>query len=219
MNRPAEGVGAQGTPPDAPALTLRRLVLWRHGETDYNVAGRMQGHIDSALTQAGWDQARFVVPRLARFAPELVVTSDLRRANDTATVFTDAMGVPMRIDKRLRETHLGQWQGLTSAEVEAGWPGYRQRWRGDASWRPPGGESRCDVAERAYPVVTELEQNEHAAVLLVGHGGMIVALTARLLGLPLHLWPMLAGIGNCHWVELGRTGDAWRLVAYNAGTE
>jgi len=99
-------------------VSPRRLVLWRHGETDYNAAGRMQGHLDSALTPRGWNQARFAVPALARFSPDLVIASDLRRATDTATVLTDAIGVPLRIDKRLRETHLGEWQGLTGEEVD-----------------------------------------------------------------------------------------------------
>ncbi|MDV6012056.1 histidine phosphatase family protein [Haloechinothrix sp. LS1_15] len=214
---PGRGTATPGEPPG-----LARLVLWRHGETEYNAVGRMQGHIDAALTTVGWDQARFVVPRLSRFAPDLVVASDLRRAGDTATVFTEAMGVPLRVDKRLRETHLGQWQGLTAAEVDARWPGERLRWRADASWAPPGGESRVDVADRAHGVVTELEQAgdyESGTVMLVAHGGLIVALTARLLGLPLELWPRLAGIGNCHWVELAADPGGWRLLAYNAGPE
>jgi broad specificity phosphatase PhoE len=100
-------------------MTPRRLVLWRHGETDYNAAGRMQGHLDSALTPVGWNQARFAAPALARFSPDLVIASDLHRATDTATVLTEALGVPLRIDKRLRETHLGEWQGLTGEHHRA----------------------------------------------------------------------------------------------------
>lgn len=200
-------------------MTLRRLVLWRHGETDFNAAGRMQGHLDSALTEVGWNQARFAAPALARFAPDLVVASDLHRATDTATVLTEAIGVPLRIDKRLRETHLGEWQGLTGAEVDEHTPGERERWRTDATWAPPGGESRIDVAERAQEVVTDLlrEPEEYDTVLLAAHGGLIVALTARLLDLPVALWPALGGIANCHWVELGMRSGAWRLHAYNAG--
>ncbi|PXY20411.1 histidine phosphatase family protein [Prauserella sp. PE36] len=200
-------------------MSLRRLVLWRHGETDYNAAGRMQGHIDSALTEVGWNQARFAAPALARFEPDLVIASDLRRATDTATVLTDAIGVPLRIDKRLRETHLGDWQGMTGAEVDAQAPGERDRWRTDATWAPPGGESRIDVAERAGEVITDLlrDDDEHKTVLLAAHGGLILALTAHLLALPVGLWPSLGGISNCHWVELGRRNDVWRLHAYNAG--
>ncbi|AXB47763.1 histidine phosphatase family protein [Amycolatopsis albispora] len=196
----------------------QRLVLWRHGETDYNAAGRMQGHLDSALTQVGWNQARFAAPALARFSPELVIASDLHRATDTATVLTEAIGVPLRIDKRLRETHLGEWQGLTGAEVDAKYPGERDLWRTDATWAPPGGESRVDVADRAYEVVADLMAADAGhTVLLAAHGGLITALTARLLGLPVEAWPTLGGISNCHWVELGRRNDMWRLIAYNAG--
>lgn len=200
-------------------MSLRRLVLWRHGETDFNAEGRMQGHLDSALTEVGWNQARFAVPALARFAPDLVIASDLRRATDTAAVLADAIGVPLQVDKRLRETHLGEWQGLTGAEVDERAPGERNRWRTDATWAPPGGESRIDVAERAHEVVTNLLQdgNGEETVLLAVHGGLIIALTARLLDLPLSLWPSLGGIGNCHWVELGRRDGTWRLNAYNAG--
>lgn len=200
-------------------MTLQRLVLWRHGETDYNAAGKMQGHLDSSLTSVGRNQARFAAPALARFAPELVIASDLHRATDTATVLTDAIGVPLRIDKRLRETHLGEWQGLTAADVEAGWPGELQRWRTDPSWAPPGGESRAEVAERANEVVSDLWNDGESAetVLLAAHGGLIVALTGRLLGLPLQSWPTLAGISNCHWVELRRRDGIWRLQSYNAG--
>ncbi|MFD4190926.1 histidine phosphatase family protein [Amycolatopsis thermoflava] len=200
-------------------MSFRRLVLWRHGETDYNAAGRMQGHLDSALTEVGWNQARFAAPALARFQPDLVISSDLHRAMDTATVLTEAIGVPLRIDKRLRETHLGEWQGLTGAEVDEGWPGDRAIWRVDATWAPPGGESRVEVAERASEVVSDLLASEDPGetVLLAAHGGLITALTGKLLALPVAAWPQLGGIGNCHWVELGLRDGHWRLHAYNAG--
>ena len=180
----------------------------------------MQGHLDSALTEVGWNQARFAVPALARFSPDLVIASDLHRATDTATVLTEAIGVPLRIDKRLRETHLGEWQGLTGAQVDEAYPGERNRWRADATWAPPGGESRVDVANRASEVVADLQQENSGAgdtVLLAAHGGLIIALTAKLLALPVEVWPSLGGIANCHWVELGLRDERWRLRAYNAG--
>lgn len=201
-------------------MTLARLVLWRHGETDYNASGRMQGHLDSNLTEVGWNQARFAVPALTRFAPDVVVASDLRRAMDTATVFSTASGVPLQMDKRLRETHLGQWQGKTSAEVDAQWPGSRKLWQTDPTWTPPGGESRVEVAARAAEVVADLDRDADGTALLCAHGGLIVALTAQLLELPLACWSLLGGIGNCHWTVLSRrktSGLAWRLIAYNAG--
>jgi broad specificity phosphatase PhoE len=202
-------------------VTLSRLVLWRHGETDYNATGRMQGHLDTALTPRGWHQARRAVPAVARFHPEVVVASDLRRAADTATVFADATSVPLRIDKRLRETHLGEWQGLSVEEVDERTPGAITAWHADAAVTPPGGENRLDVANRTAEVVAELDAEFDTTVMLCVHGGVIIALTAHLLGLPLTLWPQLAGISNCHWTVLVRRpgGDGkWRLAAYNAGT-
>ncbi|MFC6090654.1 histidine phosphatase family protein [Saccharothrix sp. BKS2] len=202
-------------------MTLTRLVLWRHGETDYNATSRMQGHLDSALTETGWNQARFAVPVLAGFAPELVVASDLHRARDTASVFTEATGVPLRIDERLRETHLGKWQGLTTTEIEVEWPGMLELWRGDGTLSPPEGETRVEVSERALAVVDEVDREFSGTVMLCAHGGLISALTGRLLELPVDRWGLLGGIGNCHWTVFARRpgGDGrWRLSSYNAGT-
>lgn len=201
-------------------MTLSRLVMWRHGETDYNATGRMQGHLDSVLTDVGRNQARFAVPALARFSPEIVVTSDLRRAMDTATTFTDTTGVPLRVDKRLRETNLGLWQGMSSAEVDEQWPGSRQVWQTDPTWTPPGGESRLEVAARAAEVVADLDETTDNTAVLCAHGGLITALTGHLLELPITAWAKLGGIGNCHWTVLARRGSsglAWRLRVYNAG--
>jgi broad specificity phosphatase PhoE len=201
-------------------VTLRRLVLWRHGETDYNATGRMQGHLDSMLTEVGRNQARFAVPALARFSPDIVVASDLKRATDTATIFTEATGVPLRFDKRLRETNLGLWQGMTGVEVDEQWPGARQLWQTDSTWTPPGGEARVEVAARAYEVVADLDESEEDTAVLCAHGGLITALTGHLLELPVAIWAKLGGIGNCHWVVLARrasSGMAWRLIMYNAG--
>ena len=201
-------------------MTLRRLVMWRHGETDYNATGRMQGHLDSALTDVGRNQARFAVPALARFSPDIVVASDLRRATDTATTFTEATGVPLRVDKRLRETNLGIWQGLTGAQVDEQWPGSRQIWQTDPTWTPPGGEARVEVANRAAEVVAELDESTEDTAVLCAHGGLITALTGYLMELPVSTWAKLGGIGNCHWTVLARrhtSGLAWRLMVYNAG--
>jgi broad specificity phosphatase PhoE len=201
-------------------VTLRRLVLWRHGETDYNASGRMQGQLDSVLTDVGRNQARFAVPALARFSPDVVVASDLKRATDTATTFTEATGVPLRFDKRLRETNLGLWQGMTGAEVDEQWPGARQMWQTDSTWTPPGGEARVEVAARAYEVVADLDESVEDTAILCAHGGLITALTGHLLELPVTIWAKLGGIGNCHWVVLARrasSGMAWRLIMYNAG--
>ena len=196
-------------------MSLQRLVLWRHGETDFNAAQRMQGQLDSQLTATGLGQARRAAPVLAALQPDVLMTSDLSRAADTAAVLAAEMGLPLRMDKRLRETHLGQWQGMTHAEVEAVFPGGIQSWRRDPRCAPPGGESRVEVAARAVEVVGELDAAGHETAVLCTHGGLIAGLTPLLLELPVAGWPVFAGISNCHWTVLLRSGSRWRLQSYN----
>jgi broad specificity phosphatase PhoE len=203
-------------------VTLRRLVLWRHGETDFNVGRRMQGQLDSRLSPLGVEQARRAAPVLASFGPQALLTSDLGRASDTAAVLAQYTGLVAQVDKRLRETHLGQWQGLTHVEVDTTWPGARAAWRQDAAWAPPGGESRVEVAIRAGQVVAELDAGAVEVAVLCTHGGLIAGLTASMLELPVANWPAFRGIGNCRWTVLQRPGvptarSPWRLVSYNAG--
>lgn len=204
-------------------MSLCRLVLLRHGQTDYNLAGRMQGHLDSELTEAGRAQAVAVAPEIVRMAPELLISSDLRRAIDTADIIGAATGLPVKLDPRLRETHLGEWQGRSVEEIEQTWPEAIRTWRSDPGWAPPGGESRIDVVRRSRPVVEELDDEvpagSQATAVLVAHGGMIAGLVSGLLALPIASWPAIGGIGNCRWAALARRDDhpRWRLVGFNVG--
>lgn len=219
-------------------MTIRRLVLLRHGQTEYNASSRMQGQLDTELSDLGREQAIAAAEVLAKRQPLAIVSSDLRRALDTAVALGDRSGQPVSIDARLRETHLGDWQGMTHHEVDAAAPGARLAWRDDARWAPHGGESRVDVANRSIPLVQELvaQQPEWGAddperpVVLVAHGGLIAALTGALLGLPVDNWPILGGMGNASWVQLaGHThadgvGDLfddirWRLDVWNASAQ
>lgn len=216
-------------------MRVRRLVMLRHGQTEYNAGSRMQGQLDTELSDLGRDQAAAAAEVLAKRQPLLIVSSDLKRALDTAVTLGDRAGISVEVDQRLRETHLGDWQGLTHLEVDATAPGARLAWRDNARWAPHGGESRVDVAERSMPVVAELvaQQQEwgidgpERPVVLVAHGGLIAALTAGLLGLPVDNWPVLGGMGNASWVQLsGHSADdadfpaiRWRLDVWNASAQ
>jgi len=198
----------------------RRLVLLRHGETDHNAGLRMQGQLDVELNAFGRAQAVAVARVLAKQEPELLVSSDLSRAADTARAAAELIGVDVHLDRRLREAHLGQWQGLTHAQVQAHTPGGMAAWRCDARYAPPGGEAKVEVAARAAAVVDELPDGP-GTVLLVTHGGLITALTGRLLELPVERWSMLGAPDNAAWAQLqprpvGGRPD-WRLQAWNAG--
>jgi glucosyl-3-phosphoglycerate phosphatase len=206
-------------------VTLRMVVLLRHGQTDYNVAGRMQGHLDSVLTTVGHEQAAAAAPVLAALGPDRVVSSDLQRAVDTAEVVGTACGLAVKFDARLRETHLGEWQGCTVPEIDLDYPGAIATWRSDPTWAPPGGESRVDVVARSRPVVDELDaefgdSGGSSTVLLVAHGGLIAGLVTGLMELPTEVWPSFGGLGNCRWAVLARREDhpRWRLAGYNIGT-
>ena len=217
---------------------IRRLVMLRHGQTEYNAGSRMQGQLDTDLTDLGRNQADAAAVVLAKRQPLLIISSDLRRALDTAVALGDRSGQPVSIDTRLRETHLGDWQGMTHLEVDDVAPGARLAWRDDARWAPHGGESRVDVAARSVPLVRELVagrpdwggEDPDRPVVLVAHGGLIAALTAALLALPVDNWPVLGGMGNASWVQLaGHTradGDPasfddirWRLDVWNASAQ
>ena len=106
-------------------MTVRRLVMLRHGQTEYNAGSRMQGQLDTELSELGRDQAVAAAEVLAKRQPLLIVSSDLRRALDTAMALGERSGLPVEVDTRLRETHLGDWQGMTHLEVDAAAPGAR----------------------------------------------------------------------------------------------
>ena len=220
-------------------MRVRRLVMLRHGQTDFNLGSRMQGQLDTDLSELGRAQAVAAAEVLGKLQPLRIVSSDLRRAYHTAVMLGQQTGLQVQVDQRLRETHLGDWQGLTHTEVEAEAPGARLAWRDDATWAPHGGESRVDVAARSVPLVAELVSGEpewgdaadsDRPVVLVAHGGLIAALSAALLKLPVANWPILGGMGNCSWVQLsGHSNDPggsadfdgirWRLDVWNASAQ
>lgn len=194
----------------------RRLLLLRHGQTHYNATMRMQGQLDTELSELGVQQARETGRFLAARRPRLVVSSDLSRARETARALAAEVGLDVRTDPRLRETDLGRWQARTHTEVDTEWPGARGRWRCSPRWAPPEGESRVEVARRTRAVVDELvdaipDWDAHP-VVLVAHGGAIAALTAALLELPVEHFPIFNGLGNTCWAQLSahpRPDPAW----------
>lgn len=184
----------------------RRLILIRHGQTTYNATGRMQGHLDTQLSDEGVAQAESAGRLLQNQGITRILASDLSRAKVTAEIVGKQLGLDVEVDERLRETNLGQWQGMTSAEVDEQYPGARAIWRHDPTWAPPEGESRVDVAKRARPVIDEFMESysdwDTNTVLVVAHGGAIAALTCNLIALHNQQYQMLSGLKNTHWAQL-----------------
>jgi probable phosphoglycerate mutase len=164
---------------------VTRLLLVRHGESEWNASGRWQGWADPELTALGRRQAK--VAATAVGAVDAIVASDLHRASTTAEIIAAEIGVgPVVVDAALRERDAGEWQGLTRGEIEAQFPGYLESDR-----RPAGYEGDDAVLDRVLPALRTLEAAGDA-VLVVTHGGVIGAVD-RELGLPHNRTPNLGG--------------------------
>ncbi|MFD9409277.1 histidine phosphatase family protein [Streptomyces sp. NPDC059989] len=198
----------------------RKIVLWRHGQTSWNLERRFQGSTDIELTEAGVAQARRSARLLASLRPDAIVASDLRRASDTAAELAAVTGLPVAHDASLRETYAGEWQGLTHDEILAKYGEQYAAWKRGEPVRRGGGELETEVADRAAPVVLEHADRlpEGGTLVVVSHGGTIRTTIGRLLGLEAYYWEGLGGLSNCCWSVLGEGARGWRLMEHNAGT-
>jgi probable phosphoglycerate mutase len=195
-------------------VTARRILLWRHGRTAWNLQRRFQGQADPPLDDVGRAQAREAAALLASFAPVAIVSSDLRRASETAAPLAALLGLPVTLDPRLRERSLGRWEGLTRGEVGRLYPHELADWLAGREDCQPTSEPRADVASRA---VAALTATVGETVVLVTHSATAIALTGQLLGLPRSLWRGVGPLANCHWSELRADDHGWRLRAHNVG--
>lgn len=196
----------------------RRIVLLRHGRTEWNHSKRIQGQLEVELDDVGIAQARAVAPAIAALAPAVLWSSDLARARQTADELAKETGLTASYDARLREFSLGDYQGLTHDELRARSPEGFERFRRGAWDGIPGAESVAEVAVRYVAALRDL-----AATLAPGETGVAVSHGASTrVGLVAFLgWPVgtahdLRALGNCARVELvERPGEGWALGAYN----
>ncbi|MFD8570407.1 histidine phosphatase family protein [Streptomyces sp. NPDC059639] len=198
----------------------RRVILWRHGQTSWNLERRFQGTTDIELTETGVGQARRAARLLASLKPDAIVASDLQRAAATAGELVRLTGLDLTYDEGLRETYAGTWQGLTHDEIQAQYGEQYAAWKRGESVRRGGGELETEVADRAVPVVLRHADKlpDGGLLVVVSHGGTIRTTIGRLLGLESHHWEGLGGLSNCCWSVLGEGARGWRLLEHNAGT-
>ena len=194
---------------------MTRVLLIRHGQSEWNADGRWQGQADPPLTDLGRHQALHASRSLG--AVDAIVCSDLQRASETALILAEALGLgPVVVDPDLRERHAGEWQGLTRADIEREWPGYLGppppvEGSGQAatgtSWaatsrRPPGWEHDEPLVERATAALRRIhELVPEGEVIAVTHGGVVYALEATF-DAPAARLPNLGG----RWVDVGPKG-------------
>jgi len=192
-----------------------QLFLVRHGQTEWNQAGRAQGHTDIPLDETGIAQAD-ALARDWRFGPvDRVLSSDLQRSLATAQRLAESLGRTVEVDPRLRETSFGEWEGENYRTVRQRLLELAQSLDLD-EWtvHAPGGESRLQVWDR-LGAVAEYFATLKGSVVVVGHGGALTLLLARLLdGNPGTARSLV--FSNTGITELrARTDGGWRMVRYN----
>ena len=200
---------------------MTRLVLVRHGQSEWNAQHRIQGHSGAGLTDRGRHQARHTATWVATTHPTArLVSSDLQRCRQTAAPIAEALQVDAVEDPAVRERSFGRWEGLTLDEVRATDAELFRRWRsGEDVVDQVGGESGADLAVRvaaAYQRHVEAVAPDDGTVVVVTHGGPVWHGMHALLDLP---WATLGGVGNAAVTELvlGETGwwcESWNQTAH-----
>jgi probable phosphoglycerate mutase len=183
---------------------LTTILLARHGETDWNRAGRFQGHADQPLNDRGRTQARELADALSAEPIAAVYASDLRRASETASIVADRLDVPLELRHELREVDVGEFTGLTSDDIAARWPEAQQRYE-DRGYGWLEGESLDEMTSRVRAVLLEIARaHPDETVLVVGHGGTVRAVLAHVDGLHVTAHRRVVDpASNCSWVRIG----------------
>jgi broad specificity phosphatase PhoE len=202
-------------------VTAAQIVLWRHGQTDWNTVARFQGQADIPLNAVGQAQARAAAAVLAEtFQPSALWTSDLSRTRETAGALAAVTGLTPKCDPRLREIHVGSWEGLSGDQLhEADPEAYAQLRRGEDVRRSATGESVAEVGERVGAALDEIARaaDDGTTVVVTSHGLAARAGTCRLVGLPPEHWRTFGSLDNCAWAVLQwhRGGHYYRVAEYN----
>lgn len=195
---------------------MTRFIVVRHGETQWNVEERIQGHGDSPLTEKGLAQAEAIAARLAGEPFDALVASDLGRAMRTALAIARRCGHRVVPDARLRERSFGAGEGMTYAEIDRAWPDVFSRMREtDPDFVIPGGESRRQFHERVRDAFTALaREHEGRRVAVVAHGGVLAVLYRVIHDIPVGR-PHAVPISNASYNAVAFEADAWALEAWD----
>lgn len=196
-----------------------RIVIWRHGQTDWNIQSRFQGHSDIPLNKVGEYQANHAANILAGMNPVRIISSDLIRAKQTAAPLIASTGLQLEVDANLRETNGGNWEGKTESENHEQDPENFRAWLTGHDIKAGAiGESRKDVAIRARTAFDRAISGASGTLVFVTHGGTARCLLGSLLNLPFENWASLGGLSNACWSVLEPKAHGWTLVEHNAGS-
>lgn len=192
-----------------------QVILVRHGQTEWNIAGIRQGHLDSRLTDKGIAQAKALAQRLARERFSALYSSDLGRAVQTAAAIAQVTGHKIVTDARLRERHLGIFQGLTAAEITEQYPEERRQFRTlGPDYVIPGGESMKQQVERNVSYLDELAARHRGEqIVVVTHGGVVSGFFRHTLAIPLDA-PRRFEFVNAGLNVFAREEENWILLTW-----
>ena len=197
-----------------------KFYLLRHGETEWNKLGKFQGLTDVSLNERGFAQARDSARAALGWGLSALYASSLTRTVQVAEEISKITGIPVVADSGLRELSLGDLEGVTGAEMRAGWPELYQTWRNNpADVVMPSGESLTQLQGRAWRVISEIEQ-AHAgdeAVVVVSHNFTIRTIICAILDIPLYNFHRMSlGLGSLCTFE--SDGNGRRLITYNCNS-
>ena len=195
------------------------IFLMRHGQTDSSGPERYIGRTDIPLDATGREQARQWAGRFSEKPPARIISSNLTRSIETASIIASACGTPMEEIAAFSEIDLGQWEGRTLEEIRTNHPAeFAERGKDLAGYRPPGGESFGDLQGRCLPVFNELVEQTQGDLLIVGHAGVNRVLLCHILEMPLSHLFWLAQAYGCLNI-LTRRRDEWFLTGLNLTSE
>ncbi|MEM7672519.1 MAG: histidine phosphatase family protein [Verrucomicrobiota bacterium] len=186
----------------------------RHGETEWNVLGKQQGHLDSPLTQRGKKQAKRLAQGLTNLAIDTIFSSDLGRAQHTANIISDELNLPIALDNQLRERNLGILQGLTISEFKAKYPEAHKKFKSsDPDYCIPDGESERERYLRTISATENIiAKHSGKTILLVCHSGVVRSYFHRATGLPLETPRRFSLVNGA--INQFRFAEDWTLVTW-----
>ncbi len=165
-----------------PVVTIwsfMKFYIFRHGQTDWNKERRIQGSTDTPLNSTGISEAKDLIPLMKELKPQIIFSSDLRRAFDTGSFIADSLGIPIIKEPKLREANFGEAEGLTVSEIisrfgEEMWEDFRRVNPKNLGAQFPGGESRGDSVARMRSVIDMIrKEGKYKRVGISTHGGVV----------------------------------------------
>jgi probable phosphoglycerate mutase len=192
-----------------------RVILVRHGQTEWNDGSRFQGHLDSPLTQAGKLQAESIGRRIAEEEITAIHSSDLGRARHTAELIAAPANLPVQVDSRLRERSLGVFEGLSRDDIAARYPEETRRYYSrDPHYAVPGGQSTVEHFQIGLACLNEIAaRHQGESIVAVTHGGLVQAMFRQVTGIGFEA-PRRFAIRNAAYNVFLRDEGGWSLETW-----